>query len=128
MGGSDGATDRVRPPPGSVKLSAGTWIPPPSVTAQRVSALCLSAFLGQDDHSTAAAAEAATHRHNHSGRLGSVCDHKCKCLCSVDTRVDELHRNKIFKHICVCWHTHTCINLVCCLLCFCSDSGVQSQR
>lgn len=54
-GGTDGATDRVSLPPGSVKLSARAWIPPPSVTAQRDSALCLSAFLGQDDQSTAAA-------------------------------------------------------------------------
>lgn len=39
------------------RLAQWSWAPalgsppPPSVTAQRVSALCLSAFLGQDDHS-----------------------------------------------------------------------------
>lgn len=46
--------DRVRQTPGSVKLSGGSWISPPSVTAQRASSHCLSAFLGQNNHSTAA--------------------------------------------------------------------------
>lgn len=46
------AADGGRLPPGSVKLNAGVWIPPHSVTAQSL-ALCLCAFLGQDDHRTA---------------------------------------------------------------------------
>lgn len=59
--GGDGVIDRVRLLPCSVKLSAGAWIPPP-VTAQRVSALCFSAFLGQDDHRAAAHTQVHPHR------------------------------------------------------------------
>lgn len=79
------ATDGVKLPPGSVKLNADVWIPPHSVTAQRVSALCLSAFLGQDDHSTA---EAHTGTSAATQTDTTVYDHTLEsgCLCTPDTQ------------------------------------------
>lgn len=110
LSGGDGTADRGRVLPGSVKPAAGVWIPPPSVNMLRASALCLSAFLGQDHHGTAA------HTHTDTGAYIQARNEdtlKCRCLCIADTYT-AINTHKRFTCIHVCRQS----NMLCCLLLF----------